>query len=102
MVLVLMHKWYDMIKSGCKKQEYRTDKPYYRARLANLMKLPPQDRFIEFRRGYTSTSMMVKFEGFIEYDGENTEQLSDLDRMREWGFDPAQKILILKLGEIAK
>jgi len=36
LTLPIKKKWFDMILSGGKKEEYREIKPYYTARLANL------------------------------------------------------------------
>lgn len=37
--LVLKHKWYDMIDSGEKKEEYREIKPYWEKRLIDYKRL---------------------------------------------------------------
>lgn len=36
--LVLMKKWYDMIASGEKREEYRDAKDYYRTRIGNFIR----------------------------------------------------------------
>ena len=36
MILPIKKKWFDMIKSGEKKEEYREIKPYYATRFQNV------------------------------------------------------------------
>ena len=47
LVLVLKHKWYDMIDSGVKKEEYRKIKPYWEERLLDYKTL---SRYVEDNR----------------------------------------------------
>lgn len=68
--LVLMHKWYDMIESGEKPEEYREITPYWINRLTCLEELeighyigmtpiPFKDYdAARFHRGYTKTTML--------------------------------------------
>lgn len=53
--LVLIGKWYDLIESGIKREEYREIKPYWKKRLSN-------NRYthVKFRRGYTKQSMLFE------------------------------------------
>lgn len=62
LILPIKKKWYDMILSGEKKEEYREIKPYYRSRLHNegfldQYGLPTlyQGRVL-FRNGYAGNS----------------------------------------------
>lgn len=48
---VLTHHWYDLIKSGEKRIEYREDTEFWRKRIKGKTQ-------VRFRRGYTSTSML--------------------------------------------
>ena len=50
--LVLKGKWYDMIASGAKREEYRLATPYWRVRLANWTAAANRLAAAEFRRGY--------------------------------------------------
>lgn len=45
--LTLKRKWYDMIASGEKKEEYREEKPYWDVRIRNWI-----DRLLFGRKGY--------------------------------------------------
>ena len=73
--LTLKKKWFDMILSGEKKEEYREIKPYWEKRLLeyDLDKEKPfvfndQDRWynvIEFKNGYAKNAptMLVEYNG---------------------------------------
>lgn len=65
--LVLKGRWYDLIKSGHKKYEYREVKPYWDNRLFRL----PYTH-IRFRRGYTKETMLYELIG-IEKTTENND-----------------------------
>ena len=62
LVLPITKKWYDMIKSGEKKEEYREIKPHYTSRFTNLGLLdengnPTHKRVkIKLRNGYSKMS----------------------------------------------
>lgn len=56
--LVLKGRWYDLIKSGKKKFEYREVKPYWDKRLFSK----PYTH-IRFRRGYTKETMLFELTG---------------------------------------
>lgn len=43
MILPIKRKWFDMILSGEKKEEYREIKPYYETRFTNLFKMTVKD-----------------------------------------------------------
>jgi len=63
--LTLKKKWFDMILSGQKKEEYREIKPYWITRLKfDIWNTKPFD-FIEFRNGYAKTAptMIVECKG---------------------------------------
>lgn len=55
--LVLKHKWYDMIASGYKVEEYRADTPHWSARLNTWMDEPKKYHVVAFQRGYHKASM---------------------------------------------
>ena len=78
MILPIKRKWFDMILSGEKKEEYREIKPYYETRFMNLLgmivvdgKLVPSPfleipytpvRTITFRNGYSKNSPTLEAE----------------------------------------
>ena len=63
-VLPIKKKWFDMILSGEKKEEYREIKPYYKTRFKNAFEMHPYSfipigtdvQQIMFRNGYSSNS----------------------------------------------
>ena len=60
LVLPIEKKWYDMILSGEKEEEYREIKPYYTTRFEHLWQGSliggKAERKIIFRNGYSKTS----------------------------------------------
>ena len=59
LTLPIKKKWFDMIKSGEKKEEYRDIKPYYTSRLDS--KYCYGDKFeVIFRNGYSKNSPSIK------------------------------------------
>lgn len=117
--LVLKHKWYDMIASGEKKEEYRNIKPYWEKRLIDYKRLsayyeehykeirikqfffphrqPIEDICHAFSHGYTH----VRF--FRGYSADQTMTFTVEDiyigkGKPEWGA-PDEPVFIIKLGQ---
>ena len=84
--LTLKKKWFDMIASGVKKEEYREMKPYWHKRLLNK-----GYDVICFRNGYAKDSPKVT----VKYEG-----LSSSLGIIEWGAPEGKPVYILKLGNI--
>jgi hypothetical protein len=85
--LTLKKKWFDMIASGEKREEYREIKPYWTRRIAE----PGTDYdAVKFRNGYRPDSPTVT----VELEG----VFSGMGRP-EWGA-PNQRVYILRLGDI--
>ena len=62
--LVLKKKWYDMIASGEKREEYRDVKDYYRTRISNFVRRGFGKKLIVgFSLGRKKADMFVKFCG---------------------------------------
>ncbi len=63
--LTLHKKWFDEIKAGEKKEEYREAKQYWLKRLFDEKGKPKEFDVIKFRNGYNKNSrkMFVKFLG---------------------------------------
>ena len=92
--LVLKKKWYDMIASGKKKEEYRNLTTYYSRRLETgwnepHLKWKKYDTVI-FYLGYSKDrpSMSFKFEGVRIGTGQE-----------EWGAEPNKEYYVIKIGE---
>ncbi len=64
LILPIKKKWFDMILSGEKKEEYREVKPYYKARFKKIFEMCPYSYIptgldtheIMFRNGYSGDS----------------------------------------------
>ena len=50
LTLPLKKKWFDMIKSGEKKEEYREIKPYYEKRLLDYKAIKADENALAFKR----------------------------------------------------
>ena len=59
--LTVKKKWFDMLKSGIKKHEYREDKQWIRSRLFNKDGTKKEYDLIEFKNGYSPTSPKIYF-----------------------------------------
>ena len=90
--LVLKRKWYEMIDSGIKLEEYRDDTPYWRNRLmkySNAALLRGMFQ-VTFQLGYKKNAPRMTF----ELDG------ITLGKGREeWGAEPGKEYHIIKLGK---
>lgn len=83
--LTLKKKWFDMIASGEKKEEYREIKPYWNLRLSRK-----SYDAIQFRNGYAKNSpkMLVELKAIESGLG-----------IVGWGAPQGKVVYILKLGE---
>lgn len=94
LILPIKKKWYDMILSGEKKEEYRELKPYYKTRFEHLWQgsLIGYDakRQIIFKNGYSSKSP-----SFIA-----TVTLDIGEGRTEWGAKKGENYYILKIHSI--
>lgn len=106
--LVLKVKWYEMIASGVKREEYREIKPYWVRRLLALpegmghVEATPESvkdavchgasirrfDFVRFHRAYTSTTMTFAVSG-IDVNVGNTF----------WGATDGVEYFVIRLGE---
>lgn len=102
LTLPIKKKWFDMILSGEKKEEYREIKPYYDSRfksyipdIANvkLMNMEYGTAFILvtdeiiFRNGYSKASSTIKCKVSITKDYGKIE----------WGAEPGKLYYVLKI-----
>ena len=84
--MTLKKKWFDMIASGVKKEEYRETKPYWDKRL-----IGKHYDVIKFRNGYAEDAPTMT----VEYKG-----LDIALGVIEWGAPGETPVYILELGEI--
>lgn len=83
--LVLKHKWFDMIASGEKLEEYREIKPFYENRFTKY-----SYDTVRFHRGYTDVVMEWKIDSIKRGIGKP-----------EWGA-PDYPVYIIKLKPVDK
>ena len=92
--LTLKKKWFDMIASGEKKEEYRECKPYWYARLCcgfPTLYSPKDYDFILFKNGYGKNAPTMKVECLGISRGEAKP---------EWSDNWEGTVYIIKLGKV--
>lgn len=94
LILPIKKKWFDMIASGEKKEEYRELKPYYHKRIKNTFGFDYKNKQVEiiFRNGYRADSPKLKCKCKLKI-GHGKE---------EWGAEPNKEYYILEILEILK
>ena len=110
MILPIKRKWFDMILSGEKKEEYREIKPYYETRFTNLFKMTVKDgklvkipdpfmeipdtpvQTITFRNGYSKDSPALEAECTLSV-GEGKP---------EWGAELNKEYYILHIRSVRR
>lgn len=83
LILPIKRKWFDMIKSSEKKEEYREIKPYYNKRLGYLATGTGEIVTILFRNGYRHNSPAIKCKCVITVGKGKTEWESNTNRFGE-------------------
>lgn len=89
--LVLKGKWYDMIESGKKLEEYRDCKPYWNRRINNWWYYKHGVRVVEFRLGYKKDTPKMWFEASEVF-------FRQAGRTYTWG-EPTGPHFAIALGE---
>ena len=102
--LVLKKKWYDMIASGEKKEEYREIKQFWGKRLTYL---PAGLYLFSYRNGYTPVQFKeydtVTF--YLGYAKDRPSMSFKIESITigkgksEWGAEPGKDYFVIKLGE---
>ena len=96
LVLQIKEKWFDMIKSGEKKEEYREIKPYYASRFDNMMDADIKiinDKLtflIALKNGYKADRPKLICRCVLR-TGPGKE---------EWGAEPGKEYYILEILEV--
>ena len=91
LTLPIKKKWFDMIRSGEKKEEYREIKPYYDSRFKNIYyPLGGKQPDIILRNGYSKNSPSIKCKVVI-IKGYGKE---------EWGAEPNKLYYVLKILKV--
>lgn len=89
LILPIKKKWFDMIVSGEKKEEYREIKPYYDSRFKKTFGISGQ---IIFRNGYSKNSPEVVCKCTLRI-GEGKP---------EWGARPGKAYYVLQIQKIER
>lgn len=92
LTLPIKKKWFDMILSGEKKEEYREIKPYYHRRFTYL----DEDLSEVFIKG----AMYVIFRNGYRKDSPKIKCLVNIDiglGKEEWGAEPNKLYYVLKI-----
>lgn len=92
--LVLKSQWYEMIKAGTKKEEYREITSYWERRLCFFpydKKQPREFITVCFHKGYTKEKILIECKGIDIGEGRP-----------EWGAKPGQLYFKIKLGKEIK
>lgn len=93
LTLPIKKKWFDMILSGEKKEEYREIKPYYDSRfLKSLNDDRPHTDIVLFRNGYSKNSTTIRCEIILSKDYGK----------EEWGAEPNKKYYVLRIKDVEK
>jgi hypothetical protein len=97
--LVLKGKWYDMIASGEKKEEYRDAKPYWAKRIVNVNNRAHtgcnKPIVIAFSRGYRKADMFIVCVDIVFHDWSSDASLYPYEI---WG-EPRRPHYAICLGE---
>ncbi|MBR3239126.1 MAG: ASCH domain-containing protein [Oscillospiraceae bacterium] len=81
LTLPIKRKWFDMIASGEKLEEYRAITPYYASRFTNVMRFQKDGKeqfHVRFRAGYRAESPTMIVSCWLD-SGEGKQ---------EWGAEP--------------
>lgn len=112
--LTLKKKWFDMIASGEKKEEYREIKPYWVSRLVNGIEAPREWEInegfafdvhgipcvmetaehydlVEFKNGYSKNAPTIRIEILDILQAYGKE---------EWGAEYGKPYFVIRLGKI--
>lgn len=89
LILPIKKKWFDMIVSGEKKEEYREIKPYWTKRLTKNLPMW-ETGLIKFRNGYENDrpTIICKVVMSIRQGKE------------EWGAEPEKEYYVLEILEV--
>lgn len=99
LTLPIKKKWFDMILSGEKKEEYREIKPYWTTRFENNLHMPilnmnyrypvieSANGIVIFQNGYQKNAPRIKC--FVE--------LTQGHGKEEWGAEPGKLYYVLKI-----
>lgn len=113
--LPIKEKWFDMILSGEKKEEYREIKEYWGKRLLCGIGLSPQffghgfsriDRIQSIPQAYYKKFEIIRFKNGYSKNAPSFEiECKGIDighGLIAWGAEPNKEYFVIKLGNIIK
>ena len=94
--LVLKRRWYDMIESGEKREEYRDDKPYWNTRISRWFNegMAKVHHVVAFSRGYARPTMFFRVDALTRVPRRINHRINH----PEWG-EPTSSHWVIGLGE---
>ena len=100
LTLPIKKKWFDMIVSGIKTEEYREISPYYKTRFKNLFNMYPYSYIpngyntqkLILRNGYSKTSPSCLI----------TASLDIKQGKPEWGAEVGKEYYVLNIHSVEK
>ncbi len=103
MVLTLKRKWFDMILSGVKTDEYREMKPYWEKRFINYF-----GRYYDFSQDVTQLVWNNQIKNIVFRNGYGNDKpqftaectISEGYGKEEWGAEKDKKYYVLKIHRI--
>lgn len=105
LVLPIQKRWFDMIVSGEKKEEYREVKPYYHARLKKYMLHFPLPTDVEYGKVHCPIhpTFQVIFRNGYKHDSPQVKCLCQLrigTGKQKWGAVHNKEYYVLKILEV--
>ena len=107
LILPIKKKWFDMILSGEKKEEYREIKPYYTTRFANLLGLSISGQTEEAKRLLLKSQDEKQFEVLFRNGySNNSPSFTAVCHLKvgcgneKWGAVACDEYYILKIDKI--
>lgn len=108
LTLPIKKKWFDMILSGEKKEEYREIKPYYKIRFRNVLRFEENSileklLFKNFSCAEQKAVFSVLFRNGYRKDSPSFTAkctLSVGEGKTEWGAEPRKKYFVLTIHRI--
>ena len=96
LILPIKKKWFDMIRSGEKKEEYREIKPYWTSRFNNM-------KFAEFKIIDDEVTFLIVFRNGYSIFSPELKCRCSLRKghgKEEWGAEPGKEYYILEILEV--
>lgn len=112
LTMPIKKKWFDMILSGEKKEEYREIKIYYIKRFANLLKIKPEyvclNAIVDFIDGYKELGDGINVFEVMFRNGYSKDSPSFIAKCtlsvgkgkEEWGAENGKEYFVLTVKEI--